>query len=302
MNTDFDEDGVVNALDNCPATANALQTDTDGDGRGDACEPTDQTLPVLKDVPDDIHVPAQFREGALITFALPSATDDSPDPVVVDCSISPGIVLPIAASRTVTCMAFDGSENKASESFIVHVYSPWQNQTFVFDVDGNTKLEPIDALLVINELNGRSTSTAEGLLPIPATNISVFYDVTGEGELFPLDALLVINELNLRASTEPSDVSLLFNIQPLPLPLWQSMMRQFIASGEPSNEEACFADGLMMSSSGQSTLTTLPAAAVTTPIGSITNPMRNAPLTSLGDEPNETLEGIDEFFDDFEHA
>jgi uncharacterized repeat protein (TIGR01451 family) len=39
--TDADGDGVLDALDNCPAIANADQTDTDGDGTGDACDTDD---------------------------------------------------------------------------------------------------------------------------------------------------------------------------------------------------------------------------------------------------------------------
>lgn len=35
---DFDEDGLVNAIDNCPGVANADQADSDGDGIGNACE------------------------------------------------------------------------------------------------------------------------------------------------------------------------------------------------------------------------------------------------------------------------
>ncbi|MCE9670187.1 lamin tail domain-containing protein [Myxococcus stipitatus] len=35
---DTDDDGVINALDNCPAVANPDQADSDGDGRGDACD------------------------------------------------------------------------------------------------------------------------------------------------------------------------------------------------------------------------------------------------------------------------
>lgn len=37
---DRDDDGVFNAEDNCPDTANADQADSDGDGVGDACEET----------------------------------------------------------------------------------------------------------------------------------------------------------------------------------------------------------------------------------------------------------------------
>ena len=35
---DGDGDGFVDGCDNCPATANPAQTDSDADGIGDACE------------------------------------------------------------------------------------------------------------------------------------------------------------------------------------------------------------------------------------------------------------------------
>jgi len=38
---DSDGDGVLDAADNCPLVSNADQTDTDGDGIGDACDPDD---------------------------------------------------------------------------------------------------------------------------------------------------------------------------------------------------------------------------------------------------------------------
>jgi hypothetical protein len=37
---DADDDGVLDNLDNCPALSNTTQSDADGDGTGDACDPT----------------------------------------------------------------------------------------------------------------------------------------------------------------------------------------------------------------------------------------------------------------------
>ena len=37
--TDIDDDGIANGVDNCPTTPNPDQQDTDGDGVGNVCEP-----------------------------------------------------------------------------------------------------------------------------------------------------------------------------------------------------------------------------------------------------------------------
>lgn len=47
---DSDGDGVVDALDNCPADANADQSDVDDDGHGDACDPLDNRTALVLSV------------------------------------------------------------------------------------------------------------------------------------------------------------------------------------------------------------------------------------------------------------
>ncbi|MBI4373708.1 MAG: thrombospondin type 3 repeat-containing protein, partial [Deltaproteobacteria bacterium] len=50
---DRDDDGILDALDNCPDTANAGQLDTDGDTLGDACDPDDDDNDGVLDASDN---------------------------------------------------------------------------------------------------------------------------------------------------------------------------------------------------------------------------------------------------------
>ncbi len=56
---DSDGDGVVDRVDNCPATPNADQVDWDGDRTGNACDPTPGTAPVppTPTLPPVTHLP-----------------------------------------------------------------------------------------------------------------------------------------------------------------------------------------------------------------------------------------------------
>lgn len=73
----------------------------------------------------------------------------------------------------------------------------WQNPFVALDVSGNGVVFPADALLVINELNNRTISQANGALPPRSQHPSApFYSTNGDDFIFPVDALLVINALN----------------------------------------------------------------------------------------------------------
>ena len=73
----------------------------------------------------------------------------------------------------------------------------WQNTGSPLDVDDDGFIAPIDALLIINELNEpmhRDPTT--GLLPPPPPVVPAYFDVNGDGFVSAADAVLIINRLN----------------------------------------------------------------------------------------------------------
>jgi hypothetical protein len=75
---------------------------------------------------------------------------------------------------------------------------PWRNPAQALDVDNSGGVEPLDALLIINELNNPQYSN-QNILPRPVNPNrppAPFLDVTGNNVVEPRDALLVINRLN----------------------------------------------------------------------------------------------------------
>lgn len=63
------------------------------------------------------------------------------------------------------------------------------------DADGSGAVSPLDALVVINQLNSSSASTAD-----TSSASTTMTDVDGDSSLTPLDALVVINYLNRQGS------------------------------------------------------------------------------------------------------
>jgi len=73
----------------------------------------------------------------------------------------------------------------------------WQNPLNPLDTSNDGLVAPIDALLVINELN---KNNSHALPPKPLDPSTGMIDVDGDNIVAPLDALLVINFLNQQAA------------------------------------------------------------------------------------------------------
>jgi hypothetical protein len=75
--------------------------------------------------------------------------------------------------------------------------SPWQNPARPLDVNNDTTVSPIDALVLINRLN----SQGGGALPPRTRSLDPYLDPDGDRALSPLDILGVINEVNRRGAS-----------------------------------------------------------------------------------------------------
>jgi Ca2+-binding RTX toxin-like protein len=80
----------------------------------------------------------------------------------------------------------------------------WQNPANRFDVNDNTTMDPLDALVVINSLNTNGSRQ----LPI-INNSAPYFDVNGDGFVSPGDPLAIINALNalIPPAANPCDPS-----------------------------------------------------------------------------------------------
>lgn len=75
---DSDGDGIPDDADNCPAVANPSQTDTDGDGMGDACDTDDDNDSVL-DGPDNCPLVANTDQTNSDIDSMGDACDTDDD-------------------------------------------------------------------------------------------------------------------------------------------------------------------------------------------------------------------------------
>jgi predicted dienelactone hydrolase len=115
-----DGDGIADAADNCPGTANPDQADADADGTGDACDQTPQgTIAPELHVPAGIVTDATGPAGATVTYTATATDDLDPNPSVV-CTPPSGTLFAIGAT-TVECVATDTGHNRSDAHFTVTV-------------------------------------------------------------------------------------------------------------------------------------------------------------------------------------
>jgi hypothetical protein len=96
----------------------------------------------------------------------------------------------------------DQFESAASTvQIVVKPENPWYSAAAPYDSNGNGAIDPLDALLIINDLTDREYSdAATGALPDINTT-ALYLDANNDGFLSPIDAILVINHIGTESAT-----------------------------------------------------------------------------------------------------
>jgi len=85
---------------------------------------------------------------------------------------------------------------------VILVRGTWTNPVAALDVDGNGRVTPLDALVIINYLNANSLAATLPLVPeLPPP----YYDANRDDAGTPADVLAVINYLNAHASAASAE-------------------------------------------------------------------------------------------------
>jgi len=81
---------------------------------------------------------------------------------------------------------------------------PWQNPQEPLDVNDDGHVVPLDALVLINEINANQ-SRVLAVPPAPPNVAYYFLDPNGDDRLTPIDVLVVINHLNAQAASAAAE-------------------------------------------------------------------------------------------------
>lgn len=87
----------------------------------------------------------------------------------------------------------DAQGSTAIATVMLNVSQSWHNAIQPTDVNGDGIDSPLDALLIVNELNSAGAHELSGGV------VTAFFDVDNDGHISPIDALLVINRLLQKA-------------------------------------------------------------------------------------------------------
>ncbi|MBI2478400.1 MAG: hypothetical protein HYV60_07090 [Planctomycetia bacterium] len=116
----------------------------------------------------------------------------------LDDTVNTGLGWTLTGTRIADGLFFRVLE-QGTTKLLLNGPSDWQNPVNPLDVNANGSVEPLDVLIIINELNAPKFRDAAGRL-VDAASLPLFpdfyFDTNRDGFLVPLDALVIINFLN----------------------------------------------------------------------------------------------------------
>lgn len=166
-----------------------------------------ERMSIARDLPDIAYVLAKSHLGTEIAFdnlkvgPANSTTSDSAGAYHLPSLPAGTYHVQVAPPATWTGTTLptrqtvelaEGESTGAVDFAIVGGLSGWHNASNPLDVDGNGTVTPLDALLVINDLNSFGAHALAG----NGASAPPYLDTNNNGEVTPLDVLLVINYLN----------------------------------------------------------------------------------------------------------
>ncbi len=153
----------------------------------------DPPLPVADDQIVSTHAKLELTNSASLRLVSASDTAAGGNARVSADGQSVLYTPPLGfiGTDTFTYTVADGRGRTAEATVVVEVFSSWQNVYNRFDVNADTYVSPIDALLVIHDLNDPGSRVL-----VDPPDGPPFVDVNGDGTLSAIDALDVIRFLS----------------------------------------------------------------------------------------------------------
>ncbi len=188
--SDFDNDGVEDSLDNCPLVANADQTDTDGDGLGDACD----NWPPIADAGPDRTIYADTACLASVTLDGSGSSDPDGDTISYNWTGSFGVVSGMNPTvslglgvHTITLNVSDGKETGTDTVNVTVTDTTPPMITAPPAVTANTGVGTTSCGVVVSDTDlGTATAgdNCPGVISITRTGVPA-------GNLFPVGTTII---------------------------------------------------------------------------------------------------------------
>lgn len=200
------------------SSINLSLTVTDASGQS-FTQPVTLTVSDRNDAPTSMHVRVRPLQEATPGAVVGTVTVSDQDQQAYNFTVSDGRFEVVAGELklrdgqtvsktvdpnlqfTVTATSVTGNDTISSSVAVTVVErkSPFQNPVDPRDVNGDGKVSPLDALILINHINSSGAGPVGRNTPLGGSGeAQIWVDVNGDGRLSPIDILLIINFLNRR--------------------------------------------------------------------------------------------------------